>query len=94
MTAPLINLKIGAIAASVAVLLSACGGSEADRLRAAPSQQQPSEDVAAKAAAAADRAAEAADRAAASAQRAEDAASTAAEAAEKSNRIAQEGLRK
>lgn len=83
------NLQVGALAISLAALLSACSSSEADKPRA-----DAAGDMVAKASAAADRAAEAADRAAAAAQRAEDAAAAAAEAAEKSNRIAQEGLRK
>jgi hypothetical protein len=82
------HLQLGAIAISLAALLSACSSSEANKPRAT------ADDTVAKVSAAADRAAEAADRAAAAAQRAEDAAAAAAEAAEKSNRIAQEGLRK
>lgn len=82
------HLKAGVLTAGFIVLLSACSSSDAKKPLAAK------DDVADKAAAAADRAAEAADRAAASAQRAEDAAAAAADAAEKSNRIAQEGLRK
>ena len=85
------HLKVGALVAVLGILLSACSSSDANKPRAA---QNASDEIAAKASAAADRAAEAADRAAASAQRAEDAAAAAAEAAEKSNRIAQEGLRK
>lgn len=83
------HLHAGVLAVSVAALLSACSSSDANKPRAVGA----ADDVA-KASAAADRAAEAADRAAAAAERAESAAAAAAEAAEKSNRIAQEGLRK
>ena len=79
-------LRVGACVVSLAALTSACSSTDANDAAAPDSVSQAS--------AAADRAAEAADRAAAAAQRAESAAAAAAEAAEKSNRIAQQGLRK
>lgn len=80
------HLRIGACVVSLVALMSACSSNDAAN-GAGP-------DSVSQASAAADRAAEAADRAAAAAQRAESAAAAAAEAAEKSNRIAQQGLRK
>ena len=79
--------RIGMCVLGLAVLMAACSSTDNVDLQAGA-------DNAAQAAAAADRAAKAADRAAAAAQRAESAAAAAAEAAEKSNRIAQQGLRK
>ncbi len=84
------HLRTGALIVGLAALTTACSSSDANK----PNAGQASADAVAKASAAADRAAEAADRAAAAAERAEAAASAAADAAEKSNRIAQEGLRK
>ena len=80
------HFRIGACALGLAALTSACSSGDAN------TPQTP--DSVSQATAAADRAAEAADRAADAAQRAESAAAAAAEAAEKSNRIAQQGLRK
>ncbi|MGI9510781.1 MAG: hypothetical protein ACR2QJ_15685 [Geminicoccaceae bacterium] len=80
------HFRIGACVVGLLALTSACSSNDAKDTQAADSLAQAS--------AAADRAAEAADRAAAAAQRAESAAAAAAEAAEKSNRIAQQGLRK
>lgn len=81
------HLRVGAVVVGLAALTSACSSADANK-------PQATDDGLAQASSAADRAAEAADRAAAAAQRAEAAAAAAAEAAEKSNRIAQEGLRK
>lgn len=91
MTGYVRQLQVGALVVGLAALLSACSSSDANKPNA---DRGAGGDFIAQASAAADRAAEAADRAAAAAQRAEDAAAAAAEAAEKSNRIAQEGLRK
>jgi len=82
------HLQIGVLAIGLAVVLSACSSSDANKPAVA------SDDVATKASAAAERAADAADRAAAAAERAENAAAAATEAAEKSDRISQRGLRK
>lgn len=81
------HLRVGVCVAGLAVLTSACSSNDAK-------EQATAADSISQASAAADRAADAADRAAAAAQRAESAAAAAAEAAEKSNRIAQQGLRK
>ncbi len=83
------HFAIGACALGAVALVSACSSSDAN-----DPQVNAAADGVAQATSAADRAAEAADRAAAAAQRAEAAAAAAAEAAEKSNRIAQQGLRK
>jgi hypothetical protein len=82
------HLGIGACIVGAVALVSACSSSDANDPQVNPA------DSIAQATSAADRAVEAADRAAAAAQRAEAAAAAAAEAAEKSNRIAQQGLRK
>lgn len=82
------HFRIGACILGVMALTSACSSGDANSPQAAGA------DGISQASAAADRAVEAADRAAAAAQRAEAAAAAAAEAAEKSNRIAQQGLRK
>ena len=81
------HFRTGACVIGLAALTAACSSSDANKPQAGA-------DSISQASAAADRAAEAADRAAAAAQRAESAAAAAAEAAEKSNRIAQQGLRK
>lgn len=83
------QLRLSACVIGLAALTAACSSKDANDARADTSAES-----IAQASAAADRAAEAADRAAAAAQRAESAAAAAAEAAEKSNRIAQQGLRK
>lgn len=80
--------RVGACVLGVVALTSACSSGNAN------DPQVTGADSLSQATAAADRAVEAADRAAAAAQRAESAAAAAAEAAEKSNRIAQQGLRK
>lgn len=80
--------RIGTCVVGLAALTAACSSGGAN------DAQTGGVDSVAQASAAADRAADAADRAAAAAQRAEAAAAAAAEAAEKSNRIAQQGLRK
>ncbi|MEL6963286.1 MAG: hypothetical protein AAFO01_11050 [Pseudomonadota bacterium] len=82
------HFAIGACALGAVALVSACSSSDAN------DPQVNAADGISQATAAADRAVEAADRAADAAQRAEAAAAAAAEAAEKSNRIAQQGLRK
>lgn len=83
------HIRIGACVFGLAAMTSACSSSDAN-----DPQVDPVAEGVSQAAAAADRAVDAADRAAAAAQRAESAAAAAAEAAEKSNRIAQQGLRK
>jgi hypothetical protein len=78
------GLRIGVLAAGVAVLASCQSSQEMEQTRA----------DAAAAQAAADRAAQAADRAAAAAQQAADSASSAQMAAERSDRAMAQGLRK
>lgn len=82
------RFRAGVCVVGLAALTAACSSSEGNV------PQTSGLDSAQQAADAAVRASAAADRAAEAALRAEEAAALAAEAAEKSNRIAQQGLRK
>jgi len=82
------HLRVGVCIIGLAAFTAACSSSDGNTPQASGA------DSVTQASDAADRAADAADRAAEAAQRAEAAAAQAAEAAEKSNRIAQQGLRK